>query len=151
MPPRRSTGRNASARSQQATLSFGAKSRITKPSASTAQGKKTKDVEQISSATPLDTSLPEQAPVPPPATSSKPHVAEVAVQNQAEEELEKPQTAEDRKALKVPEAELKRYWNAEERKRKAPRGQSFFARGTSCWLAVTTYSPLDQFTRVILM
>jgi DNA polymerase delta subunit 4 len=117
-------------------LSFGAKSRITKPSASTAQGKKTKDVEQIPGAivseTPLDTSLPEQAPVAPPATSSKPHVAEVAVQNQAEEELEKPQTAEDRKALKVPEAELKRYWNAEERKRKAPRGQSFSSRDISC-------------------
>ncbi|KAH8696328.1 putative DNA polymerase delta subunit 4 [Talaromyces proteolyticus] len=122
MPPRRSTGRTASR--QQSTLSFGTNTRVTKPSA-TVPGKQIKDIEPIATnilkeAT-RDTSLPEQAPVAPPSGSSKPHVAEIAVREQTKKELEQPLTEEDRQALKVTDAALRKYWNEEEQRRTAPR------------------------------
>lgn len=40
------------------------------------------------------------------------------------EELSQPQTDEDKKALKISEAQIKRYWSEEEKSRKAPRGIS---------------------------
>lgn len=129
MPARRSTGRTAS--SQQSKLSFGTQSRVTKPAA-TAPGKQIKDpivsenAKQSSvSASPSpapDTSIPEQVPVTSSAESSKPHVAELAIREQVKEELSQPQTEEDKKALKVSDAQIRRYWDNEERKRLAPRG-----------------------------
>jgi DNA polymerase delta subunit 4 len=126
MPPRRRTGQGT-ARTQQATLSFGSESRVTKPSA-TSSTKKTKNVEPIAdeviSQSSLDTSVPAQTVVAPPSEASRPHIAEVVVREQAKSEIEKPLSEEDRRALSITDADLKRYWRAEEQKRKAPRGQS---------------------------
>lgn len=134
MPPRRSSARTAS--SQQSKLSFGAQSRVTKPTATApgkTQAKKNIDsiVQEIppskakttSPAPAPDTALPEQIPVTSPAASSKPHVAEIAIREQAKQELtSQPATSEeDRKALKISDAQIKRYWEDEERARKAPR------------------------------
>ncbi|EED13146.1 DNA polymerase delta subunit 4, putative [Talaromyces stipitatus ATCC 10500] len=133
MPPRRSTGRTASG--QQSKLSFGTQSRVTKPS-TTAPGKQIKNIDptidqeitkkasspspSASPATP-DTAFPEQVPVTSSTASSKPHVAELAIREQAKEELSQPQTEEDRRALKISEAQIRKYWNEEEHSRKAPR------------------------------
>ena len=136
MPPRRSTGRTAA--SQQSKLSFGTQSRVTKPS-TTLPGKQIKNIDpvvqelaakklshtpsaSVSPAPQSDTALPEQVSVTSSATSSKPHVAELAIREQVKDELSEPQTDEDRKALKISEAQIRRYWSEEEKSRKAPRG-----------------------------
>lgn len=135
MPPRRSTGRTAP--SQQSKLSFGTQSRVTKPS-TTLPGKQIKNIDSVvqelaakrtspASASPApepDTALPEQVPVTSSAESSKPHVAELAIREQVREELSQPQTDEDKKALKISEVQIRRYWSEEEKSRKAPRGKS---------------------------
>ncbi|RAO69496.1 uncharacterized protein BHQ10_005508 [Talaromyces amestolkiae] len=132
MPPRRSTGRTAP--SQQSKLSFGTQSRVTKPS-TTLPGKQIKNIDSVvqelaakrtspASASPApepDTALPEQVPVTSSAESSKPHVAELAIREQVREELSQPQTDEDKKALKISEVQIRRYWSEEEKSRKAPR------------------------------
>ncbi|KAF3400798.1 DNA polymerase delta subunit 4 [Talaromyces pinophilus] len=132
MPPRRSIGRTAP--SQQSKLSFGTQSRVTKPS-TTLPGKQIKNIAPVvqelaakrtssASASPApepDTAFPEQVPVASSAESSKPHVAELAIREQVKEELSQPQTDEDRRALKISEAQIKKYWSEEERSRKAPR------------------------------
>jgi DNA polymerase delta subunit 4 len=137
MPPRRSTRRTAP--SQQSKLSFGTQSRVTKPS-TTLPGKQIKNIDPIvqevaakrtSSASPApepDTAFPEQVPVTSSAESSKPHVAELAIREQVKEELSQPQTDEDKKALKLSEAQIKKYWGEEEKSRKAPRGISPMSR-----------------------
>ncbi|KAL1971356.1 hypothetical protein VTN77DRAFT_308 [Rasamsonia byssochlamydoides] len=122
MPPRRRTGQSATTR--QSTLSFGSKSRVTKPSSTSVSAKKIKDVDYIDEAVSkasLDTSVDAQALVAPPSGLSQPHIAEVVVREQAKSEIEKPLTEEDRRALKITDADLKKYWKAEEEKRKAPR------------------------------
>lgn len=134
MPPRRATGRTASG--QQSRLSFGTQSRITKPS-TTASHKGIKNVEPIvreatksasltspSASSAPDTALPEQIPVTPSEQSSRPHPhkAELAIREQAKQEHSQPYTEEDKKALAINEAQIKKYWNDEERNRKAPRG-----------------------------
>lgn len=135
MPPRRSTGRTAP--SQQSKLSFGTQSRVTKPS-TTLPGKQIKNIDSVVqelsvkttspvSASPApepDTAFPEQVPATSSAESSKPHVAELAIREQVREELSQPQTDEDKKALKVSEAQIRRYWSEEEKSRHAPRGIS---------------------------
>lgn len=65
----------------------------------------------------------EQAPVTP-TEPSQPHVAELAVRQQAKSEIQQPWTEEDEKAIKITDQDLKRYWNQEEAKRRAPRGWS---------------------------
>lgn len=139
MPPRRSTGRTAS--SQQSKLSFGTQSRVTKPS-TTLPGKPTKNIDPViqelaakrtssASASPApepDTAFPEQVPVTSSAESSKPHVAELAIREQVKEELSQPQTDEDKKALRISEVQIRRYWSEEEKSRKAPRGKAPIAR-----------------------
>jgi len=135
MPPvRRRGGNPAASRAQQSTLSFGSKSRVTKPSAAQAPSKKLKDVEPIvdnvaADTRPADTVEPDQVPVTPPVGSSKPHIAEVVVSEQAKAEVEKPLSEEDREALKITDADLKRYWEEKEAERKAPRG--WFNPGTA--------------------
>ncbi|PYI23100.1 DNA polymerase delta subunit 4 [Aspergillus japonicus CBS 114.51] len=127
MPPaRRRGGNTAATRSGQSTLSFGSKSRITKPSAApTTRSQKAKDLE------PLVTALPEKEPVQSasepeelkdtPTESSQPHVAELAVRQQARTEIEQPVSEEDQKASKLTERDLTRYWKQEEAKRRGPR------------------------------
>ncbi|KAL2222246.1 putative DNA polymerase delta subunit 4 [Thermoascus aurantiacus ATCC 26904] len=127
MPPvRRRGGNPAASRAQQSTLSFGSKSRVTKPSAAQAPSKKLKDVEPIvdnvaADTRPADTVEPDQVPVTPPVGSSKPHIAEVVVSEQAKAEVEQPLSEEDKEALKITDADLKRYWEEKEAERKAPR------------------------------
>jgi DNA polymerase delta subunit 4 len=120
---RRRGGNTAASRSGQSTLSFGGKSRVTKPSATSVRSQKTKDLEPISaSVTPTEeVPDPDQVPVAP-SEPSQPHVAELAVRQQAREEVQQPLSEEDQKALKVTEQEIQRYWKKEEEKRRAPRG-----------------------------
>ena len=101
---------------------------MTKPS-TTAPGKQVKDLEpvvkELSKTSPPDTALPEQAPVTSSAASSEPHVAELAIREQAQDELQQPAGEEDRKALEISEAQITQYWNNEERERIAERGMCF--------------------------
>ncbi|RHZ45651.1 putative DNA polymerase delta subunit 4 [Aspergillus thermomutatus] len=119
---RRRGGNTAASRSGQSTLSFGGKSRVTKPSATSARSQKTKDLEPISASVTSteEVSEPEQVPVAP-SEPSKPHVAELAVRQQAREEIRQPLSEEDQKAIKITEQELQRYWKKEEEKRRGPR------------------------------
>jgi hypothetical protein len=130
MPPgRRKSGnpsvstRNAAA---QSTLSFNSKSvRVTKPSAADASTKNISSKiseaelgEAVNNVHSEDLDLePEVAEVP-----IRPQAKPVAVKDEAEE-----------KAEKIANSQLKRYWKAEEDKRKAPRGtnryiQDYFGR-----------------------
>lgn len=124
MPPsRRRTGNSAV---KQATLSFGQKSRVSKASAISASStKKEKAIESsansISAEDSLD-SLDEQVTTVAPPLKSEPHTAEVVIRTQANAGVEQPRAEEDVRALKVTEADLKRYWKNEERKTRV-RGQ----------------------------
>ncbi|KAE8356335.1 DNA polymerase delta subunit 4 [Aspergillus coremiiformis] len=114
MPPtRRRSGQATAARSNQATLSFGSKSRVTKPSATPTQTQKTKDLEQVVPSISEKTLEPEPAPVT--------HVAELAVRQQAQAEIQPPLSEEDEKAIKITQRDLQQYWRKQEEKRKAPR------------------------------
>ncbi|KAL3709081.1 hypothetical protein TMatcc_002870 [Talaromyces marneffei ATCC 18224] len=110
MPPRRSTGRTAP--SQQSKLSFGTQSRVTKPS-TTATGKQIKNIDPIVKelATKITSS----------ASASPAPEADTAFPEQVPEELSQPQTDEDKRALEISDAQIRRYWNEEEHSRKAPR------------------------------
>lgn len=116
MPPRRRTAAAA-----QSTLSFGNQSRVTKPSTTPATLHKAKNLD---SPLPTDKSAsgtPEPQEVLA-SESTKPHVAELVVRQQATKEHEQPLSAEDKRALKLNRQDLQKYWNKEERSRKAPRG-----------------------------
>ena len=115
MPPsRRRGGNTAATRSNQATLSFGSKSRVTKPSAApSTRSQKAKDLDLIDttrSSTPSveDVSEAEQASVTP-TEPSQPHVAELAVRKQAQTEIQQPRSEEDAKAEKITERQLQQY------------------------------------------
>ncbi|PKX95286.1 putative DNA polymerase delta subunit 4 [Aspergillus novofumigatus IBT 16806] len=119
---RRRGGNTAASRSGQSTLSFGGKSRVTKPSATSTRSQKTKDLEPISAAVSSTEEVPDPDQVPvAPSEPSQPHVAELAVRQQAREEIQQPLSGEDQKAIKITEQELQRYWKKEEQARKAPR------------------------------
>jgi DNA polymerase delta subunit 4 len=120
MPPTRRRGGATAARPNQATLSFGSKSRVTKPSRST-QTQKTKDLEPITASFPDKSVEPEQATVTS-AEPSQPHVAELAVRQQAQAEIQQPLSEEDERAIKITERDLQQYWRKEEGKRRGPRG-----------------------------
>jgi len=117
MPPRR-----RAAGGGQSTLSFGNQSRVTKPSNTPATLHKGKSLD---SPLPTDNSV-SGTPEPQQVLASeptKPHVAELVVREQAAKEHEEPQSAEDKRALKLSRPDLQKYWNKEERSRKAPRGE----------------------------
>lgn len=131
MPPtRRRTGNTSTA--NQSTLSFGSSARVTKPTAPTPTSQKAKALEPVTSVIPKehkperpepsnDIAEPQQIPVTP-QEPSKPHTAELAVRGQAKVETkEQPWDEEDKKALKVSEKDLVRYWKSEEEGRRAPR------------------------------
>lgn len=114
MPPRRTTSR---ATGQQSTLSF-SNSRVTKPTA-TAPGKQIKETIKSNAS----------HVVPMVVKSPEPPAADIVPEKEPEKEtdiLDEPQTEEDRKALKVTEVAIRKYWNEEERGRSAPRGMPFF-------------------------
>lgn len=121
MPPRR----RAAAASGQPTLSFGTKSRVTKPSTTPSTLHKAKNLDTPASVpsekSTSGTPEPQQVLASEP---SKPHVAELVVRQQAAEEIKEPLSAEDERALKLSKQDIQRYWKKEEQSRKAPRGES---------------------------
>ncbi|KAL1994898.1 hypothetical protein VTN49DRAFT_1085 [Thermomyces lanuginosus] len=113
MPPRRSTGRSAAGpkTQQQSTLSFGSKSRITKPTTSP-PGKPAKRIsEPVAKEIVAETSTPE--------TPASPELSEEPSSPVIEEP--QPQTEEERRALQITDAQLKRYWSDQEKSRKTPQ------------------------------
>ncbi|OGM50979.1 DNA polymerase delta subunit 4 [Aspergillus bombycis] len=121
MPPTRRRGGQATAtRSNQATLSFGSKSRVTKPSVTPTQTQKTKDLEPLIASISEKTPEPEQVSATP-TEPEQPHVAELAVRQQAQEEVEQPLSKEDKKAINITEKDLQQYWRKEEEKIRGPR------------------------------
>lgn len=117
MPPRR----RAAAPGAQSTLSFGNQSRVTKPSSTPTAIHKAKTLDSPVQVSPSGT--PEPQSVLADAHPSKPHVAELAVRQQAATQLKEPLSAEDERALKLSKKDLQSYWRKEEQKRKAPRGE----------------------------
>ncbi|KAL4762514.1 putative DNA polymerase delta subunit 4 [Aspergillus foveolatus] len=125
MPPaRRRGGNTASARSSQPVLSFGAKSRVTKPSAApSTPSEKTKALEHLTTevrekdaSKDVSIEVPESKVEP-----EQPHVAELAVRAQAKAEIQQPLSEEDKKAVKITRKQLQDYWKAEEAKNRGPR------------------------------
>lgn len=114
MPPRRRAA-------AQATLSFGNQSRVTKPASTPTAIHKAKNLDSPASVSPSGTPEPQQILAE--AHPSKPHVAELAVRQQAAAERKEPRSAEDEQALKVSKKDLVSYWRKEEQKRKTPRGE----------------------------
>lgn len=115
MPPRRRAA-------AQATLSFGNQSRVTKPASTPTTMHKAKTLDSPASVSPSGTPEPQQVLAE--AHPSKPHVAELAVRQQAATERKEPRSAEDEQALKVSKKDLVSYWRKEEQKRMTLRGES---------------------------
>ncbi|KAJ5239099.1 hypothetical protein N7468_003718 [Penicillium chermesinum] len=116
MPPRRRGAAPA-----QSTLSFGSQSRVTKPATGPTSLSKTKNLEssiarsdKSASGTPEPQQILASAP-------SAPHVAELAVRQQAAAEHQEPLSAEDKKALDLSLKDIQRYWKDVEKGRKALR------------------------------
>ncbi|KAL2870662.1 putative DNA polymerase delta subunit 4 [Aspergillus lucknowensis] len=116
-------GKTASTRSNQPVLSFGAKSRITKPSAATpTPSDKTKALEPLAidiSDKPSPTDAVESDIAEPP--QPQPHVAELAVRQQAKAEIQQPLSEDEKTATKITKKQLQEYWNKEESKSQGPR------------------------------
>ncbi|KAL1959207.1 hypothetical protein VTO42DRAFT_2712 [Malbranchea cinnamomea] len=127
-PTRRRSGHAnpASHHSTQSTLNFGHKARVSKPTQRHVDAKKEKEKAEI-----LRTELPSASPVhdtvheieeparqQPAAASSK---SENVVREQARAEMQAPKSEVDIKAAKLTDADIRRYWEAEEKKRRAPR------------------------------
>ena len=102
-------------RGGQKTLSFGGRSKVTKPTASA----QSKSLEK-------DAILLEDAIDARSTASSKDHSAvatvESAIQDQVQTEIAKPRTEEEVQARKLKDSQIKKYWKAVEAERRAPRG-----------------------------
>ncbi|KAL3484860.1 DNA polymerase delta subunit 4 [Aspergillus germanicus] len=122
MPPaRRRGGKTAATRSTQPVLSFGAKSRVTKPSAApSTPSEKTKALEPLAT-TISDTESPKETTESNVTSPSQPHVAELAVRQQAKAETQQPLSEDDKKATKISKKQLQEYWKQEESKSRGPR------------------------------
>ncbi|KAI9375522.1 DNA polymerase delta, subunit 4-domain-containing protein [Aspergillus egyptiacus] len=121
MPPaRRRGGAAASTRSNQPVLSFGSKSRVTKPAAAPSTvTDKAKALEPVAAdISDKEAEVVSQSKV---TESSQPHVAELAVRQQAQAEIQQPLSEQDKEALKVTKKKLEEYWNKEESKSRGPR------------------------------
>ncbi|KAL5341184.1 DNA polymerase delta, subunit 4-domain-containing protein [Aspergillus crustosus] len=119
MPPARRRG--ASTRPNQPVLSFGSKSRVTKPSAAPST-----PADKAKSLEPLTVDLIENdsstsIPSPTVTEPSQPHVAELAVRSQAKAETQQPLSEIDKKAIKVTKKQLQEYWTKEESKSRGPK------------------------------
>lgn len=121
--PRRAANKTGS----QSTLSFGARGRVTKPVAAPSHKAKAIDsTPALSDKSASATPEPQQLSVTP-NEPSKPHVAELAVRQQAAVEHQAPPSEEDKRALKLNKQDIWRYWMAQEQTRKTPRGKSSLA------------------------
>ncbi|KAH9881990.1 hypothetical protein J1614_001161 [Plenodomus biglobosus] len=116
MPPkRRSSG--PAAKSSQSTLAFhGASNKVTKPGARTQGAKKglLSETKPENATKPLNIDIEHE----------EPSTTEVAIIEQAEEEVEAQQVAstpEEDVARRITDASIKKYWAAKEKQRKAPR------------------------------
>lgn len=106
----------------QSTLSFGG-GRVTKPvTAPSHKAKALDSTPALSDKSASATPEPQQLSVTP-NEPSKPHVAELAVRQQAATEHQAPRSEEDKRALKLNKQDIWRYWRAQEQTRKAPRGK----------------------------
>jgi DNA polymerase delta subunit 4 len=121
MPPGRRKSGNPSTSTRnavaQSTLSFNSKStRVTKPSAADASTKKaTSKLSEVALAEAVDHVQSEDL-------EPEPEVVNVPTRQQAKLVIAKDEA--EQKAEKVSDSQLKRYWKAEEDKRKAPRGMT---------------------------
>lgn len=114
MPASRRGPRNVQ-RGAQSTLSFGSRSKVTKPSVSSGQSIK-KDVA-------LHQDDVKRPASPASEVDVQPTTAELAIREQAKEEVKKvARTKEEELAAKIDDAQLKRYWKERDAERKAPRG-----------------------------
>ncbi|KAL4923918.1 putative DNA polymerase delta subunit 4 [Aspergillus undulatus] len=118
MPPaRRRGGNTASTRSNQPVLSFGAKSRVTKPSAApSTPSEKTKALEPLASAVSRKDASKDTSEEP-----ENPHVTELAVRSQAKAEIQQPLSELDKQAAKITKKQLQEYWIREEAQSRGPR------------------------------
>jgi DNA polymerase delta subunit 4 len=117
MPPskRASTGATSKAKkSQQSTLAFhGSTSKISKPSI-TAPPSNKKDLVNLKKADAIAEALGDAGSVEAPTT------AEISLAEQVVDDAKAPVSEEDAKALRMSDAQLKKYWREKEAKRKAP-------------------------------
>ncbi|KAJ5783132.1 hypothetical protein N7457_004906 [Penicillium paradoxum] len=120
MPPRRTKNGPANGPSGQSTLSFGSQARVTKPVTTPSHKAKALDSPALSEKSASATPEPQQLSVTP-TEPSKPHVAELVVRQQAAAEHQAPQSEEDKRALKLTKQDIWRYWQPQEKTRKAPR------------------------------
>lgn len=106
-------------RGSQATLSFGGRSKVTKPSVSAQAPKK-------------NVAAAKESLEPSPSVSDvelPPTTADKAITEQAKEEVQKVvRTREEELAMKINDAQLKRYWKEREAERKALRGMALSPR-----------------------
>ncbi|CAG8086889.1 unnamed protein product [Penicillium salamii] len=107
MPPRRRTANNG-----QSTLAFGSQARVTKP----VTAPQTKALDSLRTKSP-STPEPQLSDVP---ETSKPHVAELVVRQQATTEVQAPHTEEDKRALELNKQDIWRYWRTQDETRLAP-------------------------------
>ncbi len=113
MPPARRKPSGPSARGAQATLSFGNRAKVTKPS-----------IAPVSKSSKPEPALPESvAKVIASPEPEAPTTAEIAIEEQAHAEIAKPKTEAEERAEKVTDAQIKRYWKSREDERKAARGK----------------------------
>lgn len=125
-PPRRKTS-NPTTRAQQ-TLSFNSRSaKVTKTSvpASSKKLDKPKAVQLLEKATETqdDAASPALSQEIDAQIEEEPTTAESAIRQQAKNEVEViKRSVEEERAVKVSEAQIKRYWKGKEDERKAPRG-----------------------------
>ncbi|KAF2121474.1 DNA polymerase delta, subunit 4-domain-containing protein [Lophiotrema nucula] len=118
MPPKRRASANA-AKGQQSTLAFhGASNKVTKPGARTQNAKKNLLTSAAAKSSPVDVADISASDVEEPAT------AEAAIIEQTQQEINAQRlqsTPEEDKARKISEAKIEEYWEAKQKKRKAPR------------------------------
>ena len=116
---RRKSSNHSSSTRAQPTLSF--KNKITKP-ASQSRSAKNEEAKAYKLEQAVDASTPSPGPEEVDARIVEdPTTAELAIRSQVEAE-KKERTEAEEKALKITDAQIKRYWKKKEEERKAPRG-----------------------------
>lgn len=103
------------AKGSQSTLSFGTKSKVTKPTPASAKAIKKGLISHVTS----DDSS--QETIAPKKVTVGHAISEAAVKTQAAIELSKPKTKAELEAEKVSVAQINKYWRAREADRLAPR------------------------------
>lgn len=127
MPPtrRKASNTTSTARAQQ-TLSFNSRSaKVTKPSipASSKKLGKPATVQLLKKAEETEDAAPALSEEVDAQIEEEPTTAELAIAQQAKKEAQViKRSAEEERAAKVSEAQIKRYWKGKEEERKAPRG-----------------------------